>query len=184
MTPLPSVVCYAKKSSVKSMDTGFFPEANYILAATGGLGFAAVSYWLHVLEAWYVTIMLFTFLSLTSVWFHIWRTDFAYRLDNSTALFAVLLSMYECYTRGPMAVGLGLMSVLYIALFFYIGFIGKCYAFDRNRFVATIFHASIHIVTGGIMVFITFFFPVIETSTTTRLYIQDMASLKNGNVSS
>jgi hypothetical protein len=153
------------------MDTGFFPEANYILAATGGLGFAAVSYWLHILEAWYVTIMAFSILSLTSVWFHIWRTDFAYRIDNSMALFGVCLSLYECYTRGPMAVGICGEALLYITLVFYIGFLGKCYAFDSNRLIATIFHASIHIVTGSVMVFISFFFPVTETASSQKLYI-------------
>jgi hypothetical protein len=141
------------------MDTGFFPESNYILAATGGIGFAAVSYWLHMLEAWYVTIMMFSVLSLTSVWFHIWRSEIAYRLDNSTALFGVLLSLYECYTRGPMALGIGILTVLYATLVFYIGHIGKCYAFDQNRMISTFFHASMHIVMGGGMIFIAFFFP-------------------------
>lgn len=153
------------------MDTGFFPESNYILAATGGLGFAAVSYWLHILEAWYVTIMMFSVLSLTSVWFHIWRTEIAYRLDNSTALFGVFLSLYECYTRGPMALGIGTLSVLYATLVFYIGYLGKCYAFDSDRAVSTFFHASMHVVMGTCMIFISFFFPVIETPGSKRLYL-------------
>ena len=153
------------------MDTGFFPEANYILAATGGLGFAFTSYWLHVLEVWYVTIMIFTALSLTSVWFHIWRTEVAYRIDNSTAVFAVMLSLYECYIRGPMAVGLGLMSVLYVLLIFYVGFLGKCFAFHPNRLIATVFHASIHLTTGFVMMAVPFWFPVVETSTSKRLYL-------------
>lgn len=160
------------------MDTGFFPEANYVLAATGGLGFAAVSYWLLVLEAWYVTIMAFSILSLTSVWFHIWRTDIAYRLDNSIALFGVLLSIYECYTRGPMALGFGAISVLYAALVFYIGYLGSCYAFDRNRVISTFFHASMHIVLGVGMVFISFCFPVIETPGSLRLYLEDNLFLR------
>ena len=141
------------------MDTGFFPEANYVLALTGGLGFAFVSYWLHVLEAWFVTIMIFSILSMTSIWFHIWRTEIAYRLDNTVALLGALLSLYECSTRGPMAVGVGLQAILYVALVFYGGHLGQCYAFDRNRFLATLFHASIHFVTGVTMVFIAFFFP-------------------------
>ena len=141
------------------MDTGFFPESNYILAATGGLGFAFVSYWLHVLEAWFMTIMWFTILSLTSIWFHIWRTEIAYRLDNTVALAGMLLAMYDCYTRGWMALGVGIQAVLYVALVFYGGFLGKCYAFDPDRLTATMFHASIHFVTGAGMVFIAFFFP-------------------------
>jgi hypothetical protein len=141
------------------MDTGFFPESNYILAATGGIGFAMVSYWLHVLEAWYMTIMWFTTLSLTSIWFHIWRTEIAYRLDNSVALGGILLALYDCYTRGWMALGIAIESVLYVALIFYGGFLGKCYAFDNDRLIATLFHASIHFVTGASMVLVTFFFP-------------------------
>jgi hypothetical protein len=153
------------------MNTGFFPESNYILAATGGLGFAAVSYWLHMLEAWYVTIMLFSILSLTSVWFHIWRTDIAYRLDNSVALFAVCLSMYECYRRGPVILGLGLLSTLYAALVFYIGYIGKCYAFDPDRTISTLFHASLHCIMAFSLVTVTFAFPVPETTNSSRLYL-------------
>lgn len=153
------------------MDTGFFPEANYVLALTGGLGFAFVSYWLHVLEAWFVTIMIFSVLSLTSIWFHIWRTDIAYRLDNSVALLGTLLALYECYTRGPMALGVGLEAILYVALVFYGGFMEKCYAFDPNRLVATFFHASIHIVTGITMIFVPFFFPPIHNETLPDLFL-------------
>lgn len=153
------------------MDTGFFPEANYVLALTGGLGFAFVSYWLHVLEAWFVTIMIFSILSMTSIWFHIWRTDFAYRLDNSVALFGTLLSMYECSTRGPMALGIGLQAVMYVALIFYGGFLGKCYAFDSDRLVATFFHASIHAVTGATMIFVLFFFPPNHNETLSDLFL-------------
>lgn len=153
------------------MDTGFFPEANYILAATGGVGFAFTSYWLHVLEVWYVTIMIFTTLSLTSVWFHIWRTEVAYRIDNSTALFAIGISLYECYIRGPMPVGMGLLCILYGALIFYVGYMGKCYAFDPNRLIATGFHASLHILMTASMLFIAFYFPVVETPNSKRLYL-------------
>jgi hypothetical protein len=153
------------------MDTGFFPESNYILAATGGLGFAALSYWLHVLEVWYVTIMIFTTLSLTSIWFHIWRTEIAYRIDNSTALFAVAISLYECYIRGPMPLGMGLLCILYGALVFYVGFLGKCFAFHPNRTIATFFHASLHIIVTVAMVFISVCFPVIETPNAKRLYV-------------
>lgn len=153
------------------MDTGFFPESNYVLAATGGLGFAVVSYWLTILEGWYVTIMAFSILSLTSVWFHIWRTEIAYRLDNTMALSGVCLALYECYLRGPMAMGICAESILYIALVFYIGYLGKCYAFDPNRMISTFFHASIHIVTGSVMIFISFVFPVKETPNSVRLYL-------------
>jgi hypothetical protein len=141
------------------MNTGFFPESNYILAATGGLGFAFVSYWLHVLEAWYMTIMWFTTLSLTSIWFHIWRTEIAYRLDNTIAMAGISIALYDCYTRGWMAFGIAIQSVLYVALVFYGGFLGKCYAFDADRTIATLFHASIHFVTGASMIFVAFFFP-------------------------
>jgi hypothetical protein len=153
------------------MDTGFFPEANYILALTGGLGFAFVSYWLHVLEAWFVTIMIFSILSMTSIWFHIWRTDIAYRLDNTVALIGTLLALYECLTRGWMALGIGLQAVMYVALIFYGGFMGKCYAFDSDRLVATFFHASIHIVTGITMVFVPFFFPPNHNETLSTLFL-------------
>lgn len=152
------------------MDTGFFPEANYILAMTGGLGFAFVSYWLHVLEAWFVTIMVFSILSLTSIWFHIWRTETAYRLDNGVALLGTLISLYECYMRGPMAIGIGLQAVLYVALVFYVGFLGKCFAFHPNHLIATLFHASIHIVTGLVMVFVLFFFPPNHNETLPDLF--------------
>ena len=141
------------------MNTGFFPEPNYVLAATGGLGFAFVSYWLHMLEAWYFTIMVFSFLSMTSIWFHIWRTEFAYQVDNSLAIFCVALSLYESYTRGPMALGLSLISVLYGALVFYVGHLEKSYAFHPNRTIATFFHASLHIVTILGMMCVSFFFP-------------------------
>lgn len=154
------------------MNTGFFPESNYILAATGGLGFAAVSYWLHVVEAWYLTIMMFSVLSLTSIWFHVWRTEIAYRLDNSVALFGVLVCLYECYMRGVIVLGIGVVSVLYAGLVFYIGYLGTCYAFDRNRLVATFFHASIHILLGVGMMAVAFAFPVIEGPTSHRLYLQ------------
>jgi hypothetical protein len=154
------------------MDTGFFPESNFILAMTGGLGFAFVSYWLHVLEAWFITIMWFSALSMTSIWFHIWRSEIAYRLDNTVALAGTLLSLYECYTRGPMAVGIGLQAVLYVALVFYGGYLGKCYAFDPDRRIATLFHASIHIITGGVMVFIAFFFPPTNNETLSDLLLR------------
>jgi hypothetical protein len=153
------------------MDTGFFPESNYLLAMTGGLGFAFVSYWLHVLEAWFVMIMWFTTLSLTSVWFHIWRTEIAYRLDNTVALIGTLVAMYDCYTRGAIALGLGMEAVMYVALIFYGGFLGKCYAFDPDRLTATLFHASIHLVTGGGMVFITFFFPPSDNETIPNIFL-------------
>lgn len=153
------------------MDTGFFPESNYVLAFTGGLGFAFVSYWLHVLEAWFATIMAFSILSLTSIWFHIWRTETAYRLDNSVALIGTLVSLYECYMRGPMAIGIGLQAVLYVALVFYVGFLGKCFAFHPNRFIATLFHASIHIITGVVMVFVLFFFPPNHNETLPTLFL-------------
>jgi hypothetical protein len=143
------------------MDTGFFPESNYILAATGGLGFAVVSYWLHVLEAWYATIMILSVLSITSVWFHIWRTEIAYRMDNTAALLGVFLALYDAYRRGPMALGICCESVLYVLLIFYIGFLGGCYAFDPDRLISTLFHASIHAVTAITMVLIAFFFPIL-----------------------
>lgn len=153
------------------MDTGFFPEANYVLAMTGGLGFAFVSYWLHVLEAWFVTIMVFSILSLTSVWFHVWRSEIAYRLDNTVALVGTLISLYECFLRGPMAVGIGLQAVLYVSLVFYVGFLGKCFAFDPDRMTATMFHASIHFVTGLVMVFVLFFFPPDHNETLPDLFL-------------
>lgn len=152
------------------MDTGFFPESNYILAMTGGVGFAFVSYWLHVLEAWFVTIMAFSILSLTSVWFHIWRTEIAYRLDNSVAFLGIFVSIYDCYTRGPMAVGIGLQAILFNALMFYGGYLGKCYAFDPNRVIATMFHAFIHFVTGATMIIVTFFFPPNHNETLPALF--------------
>ena len=154
------------------MDTGFFPESNYVLAMTGGLGFAFVSYWLHVLEAWFVTILWFTTLSLTSIWFHIWRTEIAYRLDNTVAVGGMLLAMYDCYTRGPIALGVGIEAVLYVALVFYGGFLGKCYAFDPDRLTATLFHASIHFVTGSGMVLITFFFPPTHNETVSTILLR------------
>lgn len=141
------------------MNTGFFPEPNYILAATGGLGFAFVSYWLHMLEAWYFTIMLFSFLSLSSIWFHIWRTEFAYRIDNSLAIFCVALSLYESYTRGLLALGMSLLTILYGALVFYVGHGQKSYAFHPNRTISTFFHASLHIATIVGIMGISFFFP-------------------------
>lgn len=153
------------------MNTGFFPESNYILAFTGGVGFAFVSYWLHVLEAWFMTIMWFSTLSITSIWFHIWRTEIAYRLDNTVALAGTLLAMYDCYTRGPIAFGIGLEVSLYVMLVFYGGFLGKCYAFDPDRLIATIFHASIHIVTGASMVLIAFFFPPSNNETLSNLFL-------------
>lgn len=127
------------------MDTGFFPEPNYVLAATGGLGFAFVSYWLHMIEAWYVTIMVFSVLSMTSIWFHIWRSELAYRLDNTVALFTIALCLYESYFRGPIAVGVGAIALLYSTLVFYVGFLNKSYAFHPNRVIATFFHATLHI---------------------------------------
>jgi hypothetical protein len=153
------------------MDTGFFPESNYVLAMTGGLGFAFVSYWLHVLEAWFITIMWFSTLSITSIWFHIWRTEIAYRLDNSVAVGGMLLAMYDCYRRGPIALGIGLQAVLYVGLIFYGGFLGKCYAFDSDRLIATVFHASIHFVTGAGMVLITFFFPPSNNESIPNLFL-------------
>jgi hypothetical protein len=157
------------------MDTGFFPESNYLLAMTGGLGFAFVSYWLHVLEAWFVMILWFTILSLTSVWFHIWRTEIAYRLDNTVALIGTLVAMYDCYTRGAIAVGVGMEAALYVALVFYGGFLGKCYAFDPDRLTATLFHASIHFVTGLTMVFIAFFFPPSDNETVSDILLRAKA---------
>jgi hypothetical protein len=154
------------------MDTGFFPESNYVLALTGGIGFAFVSYWLHVLEAWFITIMLFSALSLTSIWFHIWRTEIAYRLDNSVALVGMCLALYECYTRGWMAFGVGIQVTLYVALVFYGGYLGKCYAFDPDRVIATLFHASIHFVTGAGMIFIPFFFPPKHNETLSNLFLR------------
>jgi hypothetical protein len=141
------------------MDTGFFPEANYVLAATGGLGFAFVSYWLHMLEAWYATIMVFSVLSMTSIWFHLWRTEFAYRVDNSLAIFCAALCVYDSYTRGPMAMGLSTLSILYGTLVFYVGFLESSYAFHPNRTIATFFHASLHIVTIFGIMCVSFFFP-------------------------
>lgn len=154
------------------MDTGFFPESNYVLAMTGGLGFAFVSYWLHVLEAWFVTILWFTTLSLTSIWFHIWKTEVAYRLDNTVAICGMFLAMYECSMRGPMALGVGIQAVLYVALIFYGGFLGKCYAFHPDRMIATLFHASIHFVTGATMVFIAFFSPPTNNETVSDILLR------------
>ena len=153
------------------MNTGFFPQPNYILAATGGLGFAAVSYWIHMLEVWYLTIMMFSILSMTSIWFHIWRTDFAYHVDNSAALFTGFLSMYECYRRGPMVLGIGLLPLLYGSLVFYCGYLGKCYAFDPNPIISTFFHASLHVLLGVSLVVITMVFPVPEKADSYRLYL-------------
>ena len=154
------------------MNTGFFPESNYLLAMTGGIGFAFVSYWLHVLEAWFMTIMWFSTLSMTSIWFHIWRTEIAYRMDNTVALAGMCLALYECYSRGWMAFGVGIQVMLYVALVFYGGYLGKCYAFDPDRLIATLFHASIHLVTGGGMVFIAFFFPPSNNETLSALLLR------------
>jgi hypothetical protein len=159
-----SVVYCANNSADNAMDTGFFPEPNYVLAATGGLGFAFVSYWLHLLEAWYVTIMVFSVLSLTSVWFHIWRTEIAYRVDNSAALCTVALCLYEAYRRGPIALGIGLVSALYGALVFYIGFLQTSYAFHPNRTIATFFHGSMHITLVVAFLSISVFFPAAKTN--------------------
>lgn len=142
------------------MDTGFYPEPNYILATTGGLGYAMVSYWLGILEVWYVTVLWTLVLSMTSLWFHIGRSYTAYRIDNFTALTLVILCLYEGWTRGMIAFGITLLSILYGALVFYIGYIGKCFAFHPDRLIATLYHASMHIVSMLAFLLIATLFPI------------------------
>lgn len=144
------------------MNTGFFPESNYILATTGGVGYAMLSYWLGVLEVWYVTVLWTLVLSLTSIWFHVGRTDVAHRIDNFTAIVFTLLCLYEAWTRGIIAFAIGLLAGSYCFLIFYIGYVGKAFAFHEDRFIATLYHGSIHIATIAAIIVISTLFPVIQ----------------------
>lgn len=143
------------------MNTGFFPEPNYVLATTGGVGYAMLSYWLGVLEVWYVTVLWTLVLSLTSIWFHVGRTDVSHKVDNFTAIAFTLLCLYEAWNRGIIAFGLGLLAACYCFLLFYIGYVGKCFAFHEDRFTATMYHGSIHIATIVTMILISTLFPVL-----------------------
>ena len=157
-----SVACLNRESRSLSMNTGFFPEPNYILATTGGVGYAMLSYWLGVLEVWYVTVLWTLVLSLTSIWFHVGRTDVAHRIDNFTAISFVFFCLYESWIRGIVAFGIGLLIVLYSFMMFYIGAVGKCFAFHEDRLTATLYHASIHVASMVGMILIATLFPVIQ----------------------
>jgi hypothetical protein len=126
--------------------TGFHPEPNYILASTASIAFlisAATSHWLI---AWHHQVPLSFALVLSSIWFHTQRTYMAYIADQCMIVLWILGAMYEAYMRGPISMSLAFIGIAYNVLVFYVGYIGKCFAFDERRHVSTFFHMTTHMV--------------------------------------
>ena len=135
----------------------FFPESNYILATTGGLGYAILSYWMSLVGVWYVTILWCLILSLTSIWFHVTRSYISYRIDNFVAVSFAALSLYESWVRGGIPFCLALLTMMYGALMFYVGQTNQTFAFHKDRMIATFFHASIHLFSMSTVVIVASF---------------------------
>lgn len=127
--------------------TGFYPEPNYILASTASVAFLMTAATAHWLIAWHHQVPLSFALVLSSVWFHTQRTYTAYIADQLILALWGLGALYEAYVRGPIPLSLLYLCVCYNVLIFYGGYIGECFAFDKNKYISTFFHATVHFVS-------------------------------------
>ena len=127
--------------------TGFYPQPNYILASTASIAFLMSAATAHWLIAWHHQVPLSFALVLSSIWFHTQRTYTAYIADQLMILLWLLGAVYEAYMRGPIPVSVLILCVCYDVLIFYVGYIGKCFAFDNDTHTSTFFHSTVHFVS-------------------------------------
>lgn len=127
--------------------TGFHPEPNYILASTASIAFLMTAATAHWLIAWHHQIPLSLALVFSSIWFHTQKSYTSYIADQIMILLWAGGAVYEAYMRGPMPASILLLCLLYDVLIFYVGFIGKCFAFDSDKKVSTFFHSTVHFVS-------------------------------------
>lgn len=119
------------------------PEANYWLAATGGLSYLFNAYVAHKFGSPSAALSSLG-LALTSVWFHIMRDDTSFWVDQMFVHAYGTIALKESWERGPIELGMVVIGMLNAALLYYVGSIGECYTFSPEIEVATAYHASIH----------------------------------------
>ena len=124
---------------------GLYTEPNYVLAYTASIAFLMSAATAHWFVAWHHQVPLSFALVLSSIWFHTQRTYIAYIADQLMIFLWVFGALYEAYMRGPIPMSITLLIIAYNALVFYVGWLGKCYAFDPRHHVSTLFHATTHI---------------------------------------
>jgi hypothetical protein len=132
------------------MVTGFFPEPNYLLAATATLGFGILAVCSYLVSGWTAMAPLSLGIVASSIWFHTQKTQLSYWVDQGTILLWLANAFKEAVSKGVIATGLAILAALYNILVFFVGWMGSTYGFSPNRKISTLFHASTHLFSVGI----------------------------------
>lgn len=133
------------------------PQPIYELALSGGTFYAYVAYVAYPMMPVYLLSLL---LSLTSVWFHGFRSPVSFWIDQLALHLWVCSVVYEAYIRNWIAFGLAMLCILYAFLMFYVGQLRNTYAYHPSRFWSIFFHTSVHMTSAMSAIFVLTFFPV------------------------